>query len=66
MCLSTVYDGRRSPDAVILKNIQRLRFEPGRLVCTDLLERETVLEGTPVEADLVNGWIVMSMKEGRE
>ena len=66
MCLSTVYDGRRSPDAVILKNIQHLRFEPGRLVCTDLLERETVLEGMPVEADLVSGWIVMDMKENKE
>ena len=63
MCLSTVYDGTRSPDKVLLKNVQRVRLEPGRLVCTDLLERETVFEGSMREADLVDGWIVLDRKE---
>ena len=66
MCLSTVYDGARTPDRILLKNVQHVRLEPGRLVCTDLLERETVFEGSMREADLVNGWIVLDRKEAAE
>lgn len=65
MCLSTVYKNDRAPEHIMLKNIRHLRFEPGKLICTDLLERETELEGVPLEADLVNGWIVMEIKETR-
>lgn len=66
MCLSTVYDGYRSPDRVLLKNVQRLHFDSGRLVCTDLMERESTFEGTLSEADLVEGWIVIKTKESEK
>ncbi|MDR0861528.1 MAG: CooT family nickel-binding protein [Oscillospiraceae bacterium] len=59
MCLSTAYSNEKSPEHLIAKNIQFMRFEEGGVILTDLLDNETRVPGAVKSIDLVNGVVII-------
>ena len=59
MCLSTVYKNTMTPEAVVLKNVMKIEFKDGCVICTDLMERQVAIEGTLEMANLVDGIAVV-------
>lgn len=59
MCLSTVYRNRREPENIVMKNVMRLECKDGCIILTDLMERQVAVEGSLLEANLVDGYVVV-------
>ena len=59
MCLSKVYEKSGAVERLLLNNVQRIRFDGGDVVFTDLLENETRLRGRLTLVDLVGGRVVV-------
>ena len=59
MCLSTVYKNTMTPDAVAMRNVMRIECKGGKVILTDLMERSLAIEGELVEANLVDGFVVV-------
>jgi predicted RNA-binding protein len=59
MCLSKVYEKNGSSEKLLLNNIQKIVFDGGDVIFTDLLENETRITGRLLLADLVNGKVVI-------
>ena len=59
MCLSTVYKNTMAPEAVVMKNVQRIDFKDGCIILTDLMERSVAIEGELVSANLVDGFVIV-------
>ena len=59
MCLSTVYKNEKNPDNVVLQNVMLIRCEGGKVMLTDILGREAVVEGEVQSADLTGGTVVL-------
>jgi len=62
MCLSTVYKNEKTPQNVVMSNVQRIDVQDGQLLLTDLMDREMVIVGQLVSVDLVGG--VAIVREG--
>lgn len=59
MCLSTIYRGSVEQNNLLMKNVRMIECRDGRVVLTDLMERQLSIEGELAEADLVNGVAVV-------
>ena len=59
MCLSTVYKNTKTADAVAMRNVMRIECKDGKVILTDLMERSLAIEGELVEANLVDGFVVV-------
>jgi len=59
MCLSTVYKNTKSPEAMVMNNVMRIECKDGQVILTDLMERSVAIEGFLVEANLVDGFVVV-------
>ena len=59
MCLSTVYKNKMEPENVVLRNVMRIECKDGTVILTDLMDRQVALEGRLVEANLVDGFVVV-------
>ncbi len=59
MCLSTVYKNRKSPDTVAMRNVMRVQCRDGLVILTDLMERTLEIPGILLEANLVDGFVVV-------
>ena len=59
MCLSTVYKNTKEESSVILRNVMKIQCENGSIVLTDLMDRQVAVEGQLVEANLVEGFVVV-------
>ena len=59
MCLSTVYKNQKEEAAVIMKNVMKLECKDGCVVLTDLMDRSVSVEGELVEANLVEGFVIV-------
>lgn len=59
MCLSTVYKNTKEPENVVLRNVMRIECKDGCVILTDLMDRQVALEGHLVEANLVDGFVVV-------
>ena len=59
MCLSTVYKNKMVPENVVLRNVMRIECKDGTVILTDLMDRQVALEGQLVEANLVDGFVVV-------
>lgn len=59
MCLSTVYRGERTPENIVMANVQSIEVQDGQLLLTDLMERQVVVVGSLVSVDLVGGTAVV-------
>lgn len=52
-----------SPETVAMKNVMRIDCKDGCVILTDLMERQVVIEGELLEANLVDGFVVVATKE---
>ncbi len=59
MCLSTVYTNRKEPDCVAMRNVMSIACGEGKVILTDLMERELVIEGRLLSANLVDGYVIV-------
>lgn len=59
MCLSTVYKNTKEESSVILRNVMKIECKEGTIVLTDLMDRQVAVEGQLVEANLVDGFVIV-------
>lgn len=59
MCLSTVYKNEMTPAAVVMKNVMRIECRDGKVILTDLMDRQVELEGVLRQANLVDGFVIV-------
>lgn len=59
MCLSTVYKNTMAPETVVMKNVMRIECRDGCVILTDLMERQMAIEGELLEANLVDGFVIV-------
>ena len=59
MCLSTVYKNTMAPETVVMKNVMRSDCKDGCLILTDLMERQVAIEGELIQANLVDGFVIV-------
>lgn len=59
MCLSTVYKNVMQPETVAMRNVMHITCTDGKVILTDLMERQIEIEGTLAEADLVEGYVIV-------
>ena len=59
MCLSTVYKNTKTEENVVLRNVMKLECQDGTVVLTDLIDRTVAIEGQLVEANLVDGFVIV-------
>ncbi len=62
MCLSTIYRGSVEQENLLMKNVRMIEYRDGKIVLTDLMERQVSIEGELASADLVNGVAVIREK----
>ena len=59
MCLSTVYKNTMTPETVVMKNVMQIDCKDGCVILTDLMDRQVAIEGELVEANLVDGFVIV-------
>ncbi len=59
MCLSTVYKNTMTEANVAMKNVMRIECRDGNVVLTDLMDRTVTIEGQLLEANLVDGFVIV-------
>lgn len=59
MCLSTVYKNAIEPASIAMRNVMRIECKDGKVILTDLMERQMEIEGVLVEANLVDGFVIV-------
>ncbi len=59
MCLSTVYKNVKTEENVVLRNVMKLECKDGTVILTDLMDRTVAIEGELVEANLVDGFVIV-------
>ena len=62
MCLSTIYKNEKTEANVVLRNVMHIECKDGCVILTDLMDRQVALEGQLVEANLVDGFVVVREK----
>ena len=59
MCLSTVYQNKMDPETVVMRNVMRIECKDGCVILTDLMERQVAIEGQLLQANLVDGFVIV-------
>ena len=59
MCLSTVYKNKMVPEAVVMRNVMRIECKDGCVILTDQMDRQVAVEGRLIEANLVDGFVIV-------
>lgn len=59
MCLSTVYKNTMEESSVLMKNVMRIDCKDGAVILTDLMDRTMEIQGTLVQANLVDGFVIV-------
>ena len=62
MCLSTVYKNTKEEPNILLRNVMRMECNEGTIILTDLMDRQVAIEGELVEANLVDGFVIIKEK----
>ena len=63
MCLSTVYKNKMTPEQIAMRNVMRIECRDGQVLLTDLMDRTLAITGQLVEANLVDGFVVVKEAE---
>ena len=63
MCLSTVYKNKMTPEQIAMRNVMRIECRDGQVILTDLMDRTMTIPGQLVEANLVDGFVVVKEAE---
>ena len=59
MCLSTVYKNTMNDANIAMKNVMRIECREGSVILTDLMDRTVTIQGQLVEANLVDGFVIV-------
>ena len=59
MCLSTVSKNNMEPSSIVMKNVMRIDCNDGQVILTDLMDRQVAIEGVLVQANLVDGFVIV-------
>ena len=59
MCLSTVYRNAKEEANVAMRNVMRIECKDGCVLLTDLMDRTVSIEGQLLEANLVDGFVIV-------
>lgn len=59
MCLSTVYKNTMEEASILMKNVMRIDCRDGQVILTDLMDRTVTVNGTLVQANLVDGFVIV-------
>lgn len=59
MCLSTVYKNTMEPQNIAMKNVMRIECKEGYVILTDLMDRTLEIPGKLLEANLVDGFVIV-------
>ncbi len=59
MCLSTVYKNVMEPEAIAMRNVMSIECKDGKVILTDLMERQVELTGVLERANLVDGFVIV-------
>ena len=59
MCLSTIYKNVMEPAAVAMRNVMSIECRDGKVILTDLMERQLEIEGMLESANLVDGYVIV-------
>lgn len=59
MCLSTVYKNQKNEAAVAMRNVMRIECKDGQVILTDLMDRTMAIDGQLLEANLVDGFVIV-------
>ena len=59
MCLSTVYKNLKDEAAVAMRNVMRIECKDGQVILTDLMDRTMAIDGQLLEANLVDGFVIV-------
>lgn len=58
MCLATVY--KQSDDSVIFKNVSRIDVDGDKVILSDIMGEQRVVQGTILMVDLANSIVRLS------
>ena len=59
MCLSTVYKNTMEEASIVMKNVMRIDCKDGQVILTDLMDRTLEIDGVLVQANLVDGFVIV-------
>ena len=59
MCLATAYKAQAAEENLLMRNVQRIECHDGQVFLTDLRDRQVVIEGELVMADLVENIVIV-------
>lgn len=59
MCLSTVYKNAMEPASILMKNVTQIDCRDGKVILTDLMDRQVEIIGTMETANLVDGYVIV-------
>ena len=59
MCLATAYKTQATEGNLLMRNLQRIECRDGQVFLTDLMDRQVVIEGELVMADLVENVVIV-------
>ncbi len=59
MCLSTVYKNTMTPEAIAMRNVMSIECKDGKVILTDLMERQVEITGVLEKANLVDGFVIV-------
>ena len=59
MCLSTVYKNTMEPASIAMKNVMRIECKENSVILTDLMDRTLEIPGKLLEANLVDGFVIV-------
>ena len=59
MCLSTVYKNTMEESSIVMKNVMKIDCQDGQVILTDLMDRQVAIEGYLVQANLVDGFVIV-------
>lgn len=59
MCLSTVYKNTKDEASVVMKNVMQINCKDNQIILTDLMDRTVTIEGQLVQANLVDGFVIV-------
>lgn len=59
MCLSTVYKNTMEPASIVMKNVMAIECQDGKVILTDLMDRQVEIVGTLELANLVDGYVIV-------
>ncbi|MBQ7416165.1 MAG: CooT family nickel-binding protein [Oscillospiraceae bacterium] len=63
MCLSTVYKNVMEPASIVMKNVTAIECRDGKVIITDLMDRQVEITGTLESAHLVDGYVIVKEAE---